>query len=831
MKKLFIILLVTLFAGIPSEAKRHKKKANEEKVEEPKESIYKKLTGRDSIATDEALNIVQSNDTLFLEIPKKLLGREFLVVNRLQQVPAELNESGATKGVNYETQMIRFELDKEEKNVLIRQKRPTPLVDKNEAIAISVEENYIDPVLVIEKIRCQSPDSTSVLVAVTKLFDGKENCLNDVFNQINIPQSPNSSLSRILDAKTHENNVCVRSELTTVVHEGTGKVNVSVVVTSSILLLSETPMMGREENARVGYFSNERLSFSDKQLRVEKKNFINRWRLEPIDQEAYLRGEKVKPKKPIVFCLDKRIPLSLKPYIKKGIEDWNEAFLQAGFVDAVQVVEMTDSMETEDDDLKYSVLTYDASEKANAMGPSLVDPRSGEILEADIIWWSNVKKLLSDWLVTQTGAIDPRVRQPELPDELIGDAARFVATHEAGHSLGLRHNMRASSAYPTDSLRSASFMKRVGGTSASIMDYARFNYVAQPEDHVEILSPHIGPYDKMAIEWGYRWYPDEEQAKRQLTSFLQKHTGKEYRYSETLGFRQGLDPRAMSEDLGDDPLKSARYGLENLKRIVPHIEEWTATGKPGQNWDDAAHLWNAIMAQWDLYNYHVLSCVGGVYLENTVLGDGEDTFTYVESEKQKAAVQYLIDEVLKTPKWLFQIPLSKKTYLLKNGNEEHPMTALKNEQNYILWDLLANERLMRMLQNEYDEGENAFKATELTNMIYKQLIEGIINPDVMERCMQKSLVDALITASAENEGIKLNKSISEEYCQLSSQPRVITYGSTQINRTSDAISIKRGLLLRIRSFAKSHIGNSTTAVQMHYADMVQRIETALGLNK
>ena len=159
------------------------------------------------------------------------------------------------------------------------------------------------------------------------------------------------------------------------------------------------------------------------------------------------------------------------------------------------------------------------------------------------------------------------------------------------------------------------------------------------------------------------------------------------------------------------------------------------------------------------------------------------------------------------------------------------MTALKNEQNYILWDLLANERLMRMLQNEYDEGENAFKATELTNMLYKQLIEGIINPDVMERCMQKSLVDALITASAENEGIKLNKSISEEYCQLSSQPRVIIYGSTQINRTSDAISITRGLLLRIRSFAKSHIGNSTTAVQMHYADMVQRIETALGLNK
>lgn len=831
MKKLFVLLLATLCTCLPVDAKRHKKKASDDKAEEPKESIYKKLTGRDSITSDGALNVVQSSDTLFLEIPKKLIGRDFLVVNRLQQVPAELNESGATKGINYENQMIRFELDKEEKNILIRQKRPTPLVNENDAIASSVQDNYIDPVLTIEKIRCQSPDSTSVLVAVNKLFDGNESCLNDVFNQINIPQSPNSSLSRILDAKAHEDNVCVRSELTTVVHEGTEKVNVSVVVSSSILLLSEIPMQGREESARVGYFSNERLSFSDEQLRVEKKNFINRWRLEPTDKEAYLRGEKVTPKKPIVFYLDKRIPASMKPYIKKGIEDWNEAFLQAGFSNAVLVEDLTDDMEAEDNDLKYSTLTYDASEKANAMGPALIDPRSGEILEADIIWWSNVKKLLSQWLVTQTGAIDPRVRQPELPADLIGDAARFVATHEVGHSLGLRHNMRASSAYPTDSLRSASFTKRVGGTSASIMDYARFNYVAQPGDNVEVLSPHIGPYDKMAIEWGYRWYPDEEEANRQLATFLQEHSAKEYRYSETLGHRQGLDPRAMSEDLGDDPLKSAKYGLQNLKRIVPHIAEWTATGKSGQTWDDAAQLWNAIVAQWDLYNYHVLACIGGVYLENTVIGDGEDSFTYVERDKQKAAVQYLIDEVLKTPEWLFRIPLAKKTYLLKNENEEHPMTALKNEQNYILWDLLANERLLRMLQNEYDQGKDAFTATELCNMLYNQLIAGMKDPDVMERSMQKSLVDALITASAENEGVKLNKSLNDRECLLTSKPRTIVFGSNQIGRTSDAISVKRGLLLRIRAWAKSHIGNGSTAVQIHYADIVQRIETALGMEK
>lgn len=828
MKKVLVFLLGFILCLGAAEARKKQKKNDQ--PETPQKTSYELVTGRDSVRMEGVMNVIRKEDSLFLELPTTLLGREFLVVNRLKQVPSELNESGVNSGINYENQMIRFEWDQRNKHVIIRQQRPTPQVGNGENISASVRDNYIDPILAIIKTRCISPDSTTIVFAVEKMFNGQESCLNDVFNQLNIPNSPTSNLCRILDAKAHKDNVNITSELTTVVHEGTDKVNVTVVVNSSLLLLSEEPMQGREENARVGYFSNKRLFFSDSQQKVETKHYINRWRLEPSDAEAYMRGEKVKPIKPIVFCLDKRIPTSMRPYIKRGIEDWNAAFEKAGFLNAVQVMDMTDSMEIEDNDLAYSTITYAASEKANAMGPSLVDPRSGEILEADVIWWHNVKKLLSQWIVTQTGAVNPEARRPKLSDELLGDAARFVATHEVGHSLGLRHNMRASSAYPTDSLRSVTFTNRVGGTSASIMDYARYNYVAQPEDGIKVLSPHIGPYDLMAIEWGYRWFPDEEKAKKTLAEFLNLHKTPEYRYSETVGFRQALDPRAMSEDLGDDPLKSTRYGLENLKRIVPNIQEWTTTGEPGQTWDDAARLWNAVISQWDLFNYHVLACVGGVYLENTEVGDGEQSFTYVEKDKQKEAVQYLINEVFLTPNWLFRIPLEKKTYLLKNDTEEHPMTALKNEQNYIFWDLLANERLIRMLHNEYEQGEDAFTAPEMMDMLYKQLYVKIANPDIMERSMQKSLVDALITASAENEGIKTNKTIWEEGCTLTSAPRTITYANTQIARTSDAISLKRALLMRIREWVKSHKANGSTAVQMHYADIVQRIETALGIH-
>lgn len=846
LSRFLFVLAIAAGMVLPAEGKK-----KEKKVQEPEKSPYAQFTGRDSLSFSGVMNVVSKKDSTYLEFPTELLGRAFLVVNRLQQVPRELNESGVNKGINYENQVVRFEWDKQRKNVIIRQQRVTPLVSPTDAMAQSVQDNYIDPIIAVIKVRTVGPDSASVIFPVNKLFDGSDACLNDVFRSINIMQSPNGGLSRILSVKAHPESVTATSELTTMVREGGDRVYVTVVVSTSLLLLPEKPMMGREESNRVGYFSDEVLSFSDSQQQTKTLHYINRWRLEPEDVEAYQRGELTRPKKPIVFYLDRSIPVSMRPHIRKGVLDWNEAFACAGFRDAIQVEEMTDSMEHEEDDLKYSLITYAASEKANAMGPSITDPRSGEILEADVIWWHNVKKLLNQWIRVQTAAVNPAARQLILPDSIIGDAARFVASHEVGHSLGLRHNMRASSAYPTDSLRSQSFIDRVGGISASIMDYARYNYVAQPGDGVVISSPHIGPYDKMAIEWGYRWYPSEVEAKIALSQYLRKHTRKEYMYSETGGFRQALNPDAMSEDLGDDPVKSATYGLENLKRIVPNIVNWTRTGDIDQTWDDAAELWEQVIAQWDLYNYHVLANVGGIYIENTVLNDGKQTFTYVPADRQRASVEYLIKNVFTMPKWLFPTELMTHTNLLRHGREEHPMTSLRLEQSFLFWDLMANERLVRMLQAESDLGTaRAFTAAEMMDMLHAAIFTAYPNPNVDQRTVQKDMTDALITAAAESEGVKINKNLYadmtelrddtgfrspsglSELCSdaaLTSRPRAIYMSSLQMNRTSDALSVKRGELMRIRAWAKARVGEGRTAVQMHCADLVQRIDTALGL--
>ncbi len=842
-QRLIILFFSVLFLFVsPVEAKLNlafwKKNKKIEKVKP--DTKFKQLSGNDTVEWKGVANVIEKGDTMYLQVPVKLMNREWLVVNRLQQVPKELNEAGVNKGINYSWQTIRMEWDSKSKHMDVRQQRITPEYDQESTIAYSVKANYIDPLIARIKIEAVSDDSTAIIIKVNDLFNGKDKCLNDVFNEINLGTSPVSELSKILGIKAFENNITAISELTTTVREGNDKVNVTVVVSTTLSLLPEIPMQGREESQRVGYFTTKRLRYTDSQRQTEHKSYITRWRLEPKDSIAYMSGKLSEPKKPIVFYIDNAMPEYLRPYIVRGIEEWNVAFEKAGFKNAVVAKIWNDSISDADDDMKYSLLTYAASEKANAMGPSVIDPRTGEILEADIIWWHNVQTLVRDMIVVQTGSTNPAARTMHLPDSLIGEAARFVACHEVGHSLGLRHNMIASASFPTDSLRSASFMNRVGGTSASIMDYARFNYVAQPEDNIQVISPHIGPYDLMAIEWGYRWYPDEEEAKPLLFSFLNSHNGKEYRYSEAQSARSAVDPRSLSEDLGDDAMKSASYGIANLKRIVPNIIEWTTTGKPGQSYDDAAELYMAVISQWSLFHYHVMANIGGIYLENTTIGDGKKTFEFVEKERQKAALQWLLDEILCYPKWLFDTPLEDYTYLHRNTPygvyEQSPSMVLKNQQNYVFWDLLDNNRLLRMIENEHRNGNKAFTIVEMMSMLHNHIFAKTLsgkNPDVMERSLQKSFVDALITAAAESEGVKINKHINDNvYCNmLGSESREIVMGNTQINRNSDAISVKRGELINILNLLKSKRNTVNKAVQMHYDDVILRIQTALGLQK
>jgi hypothetical protein len=844
---LFFLSLATTASAIPS--LWGKKKAKKEIQEKPSE--YKKLTGRDSVKMQGVMNVIQKGDSILLELPVKLMGRSFLVHNKLLQVPEELNEANANKGVNYESQMVGFEWDQKRKSVVMRQQRVKPTVKSGEVIAQSVADNYIDPVLATLKVQEVAPDSSTVIINVSDLLNGRKNTLNDVFNELNIGTSPNTDLSRIISVKAYERTVVAKSELTTTVTEGHEKVNVTVVVNTNLLLLPDDLMKRREEDWRVGYFSTPSLEYSDEQQEVKHINYIDRWRLVPKDTVAYMRGELTEPVKPITFYIDRATPKHLRPHIIKGIEDWNIPFELAGFKNAIRALEPDDSLDIEGDDLKYSVLTYAASERRNAMGPTTLDPRTGEILEADIIWWHNVQSLIGEWTVVQTGATNPRAHSMKIPEDMLGEAVRFVACHETGHSLGLRHNMIASSAYPTDSLRSPIFMERVGGTSASIMDYARYNYVAQPEDGVKHVSPSIGPYDLMAINWGYRWYPAGTDEKLELTKLLANYQGKEYRYSEQQAMRDAIDPRAQIEDLGDDPVKSSKYGINNLKVVARHIVDWSRNDEPEQSYDEAARLYRAVIGQWHRYLYHVMTNIGGIYLERPMIQGSKDVvnvkpaFIHVDKERQRQSVQFLLDEVLCFPEWLFGNEEAKQIYVLQDTPqgtyEQEPAMLLKNTQNYVLWDLLTNERLVRMYQNEWVNGAKAFTPVDMMQMLHNHIFRKTIKGqklDVMERNLQKSFVDALITAAAEQEGIKLNKKLTDvdllmgaDFELSSSKSRTISMTNTQISRTSDALSVKRGELMRVLQLLKSRRTSGDLSTQMHYDDVVLRIQTALGLQK
>ena len=838
-----------------------KKNKKKETTEEVSKTDFEKIASESNLVSRGMFNVYAQDGKYYFEIPVSLLQRDMLVVNKLQRVPFELNDAGVNRGTNYETQMIRFEWNKEEKKIRVRQSRPLPESPENDAITRSVRDNFISPLIADFKLEACNADSTSVIIQINDIYDGSETSINNVFDNINLGTSAVKDLSRIMSIKALPNNIVATSELTTKVREGMSAVNVTVEVSSSLVLLPEKPMMGRLDDPKVGYFTKDLLYFSDSQQKTEEKKYITRWRLEPKpeNREAYLRGELVEPEKPIVFYIENSTPYRWRKYIKQGIEDWQVAFERAGFKNAIIAKELPDSIAVNADDINYSVVTYAASSKANAMGPSILDPRSGEILEADIMWWHNVISMVQEWITVQTGAIDPKARGTKLPDEMMGDAIRFVACHEVGHSLGLRHNMMGSWTFPTDSLRSKSFTDKMNSTASSIMDYARYNYVAQPGDGVTAVSPHIGPYDIFAIEYGYRWYglPTPEAEKDVLYDFLNKHNGRLYKYSEAQDPRSAVDPRAQNEDLGDDPVRSSELGIANLKRIVPEIIKWTTTGEKGQTYEEASRLYYAVITQWNNYLYHVMANIGGIYIENTTVGDGVKTYTYVEKEKQEASLDFLLNEVLCYPRWLFDTEISDYTFLLRKNPtgviEYAPSQILKNTQGYIFWDLLSNDRLMRMLENELKNGKKAFTVVEMMDKMHNSIFATTIKggtPDVMERNLQKGFLDALITAAAESEGVKINKQLTAtsgnpylfhhtpwcshnefaiEQAERMGARRELSFYGGQVNRISDAISVKRGELLRIKKLLESRRNTSDTAARYHYDDMILRINTALGL--
>nr|WP_314241307.1 zinc-dependent metalloprotease [Empedobacter tilapiae] len=830
--------------------KKEEKKVEKDKTEK-KDSTVTKVKKIDELIKKGTykkglFNTIQVKTDIYFEIPDSLFGRQFLVVNKLSQVPMQVNEAGLNKGMNYENKVISFYHDKVAKKVWVKTIVPQVSSPKNDAITTSVKDNFSESIIEVFDIEAQNNDSTAVAIKVNKIFDGNQKSFNDVLTNVGLGGSVKANLSYVENVKTFPENIVVKSQLTTSVNEGGVDLAVTLGVTSNIVLLSTTPMQPRLADNRVGYFTEKHWFFNDAQHKMEDQRFITKWRLEPKDEdkERYLKGELVEPKKPIVYYIDPSTPKQWRQKIIAGVHDWQVAFEQAGFKNAIIAKEpTTDDIDFDIDDVRYSVITYAASPKSNAMGPSVVDPRSGEILEADIIWWHNVMTSLHDWMRIQTGPIDPKARGNKFSDEHMGEAIRFVSSHEVGHTFGLKHNMGASFSYPVESLRSKEFTDKMGGTAPSIMDYARYNYVAQPEDGVTAITPKIGLYDKYAIEWGYRWFPNQETEKASLRNMIEKHEDDPmYFYGEQQSYLSTIDPRSQSEDLGDDAVLASEYGMKNLRRVSENILKWTY--EDGKSYIDTGKLYYQTIGQWDLYSNHVLANVGGIYLNNTYFGIDKKAYELVPADMQRKAVNYLNENVIQLPKWLFFNDILDKTYAIKNSPmgpyEQTPYTLAREMQYGLIYNLFTDDRLLRMLENELKQqelnsNEKIYTVENLFDQVRSAAFDKKSNLTILEKMTQKNYVDALIVSTNKLfekttvAGLTIDQNLRVpticNYLDEEKMARNINYSS--MKRVSEVTTYKRAELQRVLTLLNKKKNNGDASTKAHYADLIIRIKEAL----
>ncbi|WBL25736.1 zinc-dependent metalloprotease [Zunongwangia sp. HGR-M22] len=834
-----ITLVAFLSTGIRAHAQEEKKENKEKKeIKETSEDStkldsdelnYQKFL-KEGKQRKGLFNIYTIEDEYYFEIPDSLMSQDLLIVNKISSVPYALNGHGLNKGMAFETKLVRFYKDTTRNKVWVKTINPRVQSPKNAAISLSVKDNFSESIIEEFDITTQNTDSTSSIFKVNKIFSGKEKSFSDVLANTGLGGSIKTNLSLIETVKTFPKNIVAKSLLTTSVSEGGGPaLPLSIGVTTNIVLLPKEVMKPRFGDKRIGYFSTPMEYFSDTQQEVESRKLITRWRLEPREEDIqkYKQGILVEPKKPIVYYVDPSTPKQWVPFIEQGVLDWNVAFEEAGFKNAVQVkIPSAEDKDFDIDDVRYSVITYAASEQQNAMGPSVVDPRSGEILESDIIWWHNLMKGLHSWIRVQTGVIDAAARANTFSEKHMGEAIRFVSSHEVGHTFGLKHNMGASYSYPVDSLRSKSFTSRMGGTAPSIMDYARFNYVAQPEDSVVDITPKIGVYDKYAIDWGYRWTGTETAHKElALTNkWIRKHENDPLYF---YGAQQMsiVDPRSQSEDLGDNAVKASEYGLKNLKRIMPNILEWTR--EEGQDYYKASKLYKAVIDQWELYNKHVMANIGGIYLNNTVYGDGKEAYQPVPAQLQKEALQYLVENAILPQEWLFTPDMIDKVFAVRDAPDGEryysPVSMQRIYQTNMIYALLKTDRLMRITENEILAKKETEVFTE--EYLFNQLFEAIFKKTArnkelnrFDRMTQKNYVDVLTVDR--NELLKKTKENTVSKDSRNFKNVHFSY----IPRVSDASTSKRYALEKILKLLKKKKNKGDEITKAHYRDLISRIE-------